>query len=142
MKEVNPTKEDLKLAVETLNDTERGRQTLRDLLAFITNGGDGLDIVNQCAVLLILRCQFGPYAGSTREEIKRAVGAPPQDHTKALVSVLHNYAGLLNMSDPDHEEYADSCADVVQSLWYGESEVRKLLESFPVPSDRKITRDI
>ncbi len=69
-----PTKKNLSDAVEVLKDTERGRQVLRDLLALIENGGDGLDIVNQDAVVTILRCQFGPFAGSTRDEIRRAVG--------------------------------------------------------------------
>jgi hypothetical protein len=64
---------DLAGAVDTLADTERGRQCLRDLYSLIINGGDGLDFVNQDAVITILQCQFGPYAGSTREEIKRAL---------------------------------------------------------------------
>lgn len=73
MKSKQLTREDLAQAVSALRDTERGRQALRDLLAFITNGGDGLDCVNQGAALTILACQFGPFAGSTREEIKRAL---------------------------------------------------------------------
>lgn len=73
MKNKKLTREDLAQAVNALRDTERGRKALRDLLAFIINGGDGLDCVNQEAVFTILNCQFGPFAGSTREEIKRAL---------------------------------------------------------------------
>lgn len=68
-----PTRTDLATAVSDLADTHRGRQALKDLLTFITNGGDGLDSMNQRAVLTVLACQFGPFAGSTREEIKQAL---------------------------------------------------------------------
>lgn len=68
------TKIHLKRAVDCLASSQRGREALRDILSFICNGGDGLDTINQSAVITILRCQFGPFAGSTREEISRVVG--------------------------------------------------------------------
>lgn len=77
-------KADLLHAVDTLGHTERGRQTLRDLLTFIGNGGDGLDTVNQAAVFTILACQFGPFAGSTREEIKRVVKPAPVEKAETF----------------------------------------------------------
>lgn len=74
MKTKEPTREYLTQSVNTLRGTERGRQALRDLLAFIVNGGDNLDIVNQSACFAIMHCQFGPFAGSTRDVIRFALG--------------------------------------------------------------------
>lgn len=73
----NPlTRGDLITATQILADTERGRQAMRDLFALIDNGGDSLDIMNQRAVSTLLACQFGPFAGSTREAIKAALKSP------------------------------------------------------------------
>lgn len=36
-----------------------------------------------------------------------------------LVEALRTLVACLNMSDEDHEDFTDSCADVVQELWQG-----------------------
>lgn len=77
MKTKQPTRADLSSAVQCLSQTERGRKALRDVLGLINNGASGLDFVGQNAVGVILACQFGPFAGSTREVIREALSGVP-----------------------------------------------------------------
>lgn len=48
----------LKKALLQLRKTERGTQALKDLSAFLQNGGAGLDMRNQDAVRAILKVTF------------------------------------------------------------------------------------
>ena len=38
-----------------------------------------------------------------------------------LIAVVRAYAAALDLSDSDHEDFADSCADVVDHLWMDQS---------------------
>lgn len=124
---------DLTRAVNTLADTQRGQQALRDLLAFIANGGNGLDRCNQSAVMTVLACQFGPFAGSTRDEIKSALarlgaiaGEPAQqtkDTAKAqpIVERLARVRAFVTDSkwtdcEAERDEYLSALDDASQSL--------------------------
>lgn len=49
------------------------------------------------------------------------IGAIPE-----LLDVLHEYCVALDMSDVDHESFADSGADVVECLWHTEAKARAL----------------
>ena len=46
--------EDLERAVVQLNRSEKGKQAMRDLLAFLENGGISLDAENQLHFLCLL----------------------------------------------------------------------------------------
>lgn len=58
------------------------------------------------------------------------------NHHAKLVAMLRHLGDALNMSDPDHADFADSGADVVELLWTKADEARELLAALdgtPVP---------
>ena len=56
-----------------LNRSDKGRQAMRDLLAFLENGGISLDGDNQQHVTCLLAGAWGNYAGTTLEALRSVV---------------------------------------------------------------------
>lgn len=51
-----------------------------------------------------------------------------EDREERLIAVLRAYVAAVNMSDDKHEDFTDSCADVVQEIWQGPTaDARRLL---------------
>ena len=69
--------EDLERAVVQLGRSEKGQQAMRDLLAFLENGGISLDTENQLHFLCLLSGAWGNYAGTALEALRCMVR--PQD---------------------------------------------------------------
>ena len=69
----NVSIEDLERAVTNLNRSDKGQQSMRDLLAFLENGGISLDGNNQLHVLSLLSGAWGNYAGTTLEALRSMV---------------------------------------------------------------------
>jgi hypothetical protein len=67
------TTTDLEAAAARLNRSEKGRQAMRDLLAFLDNGALTLDYDNQSAVLTLLTGAWGQYAGTARDVMREAL---------------------------------------------------------------------
>jgi hypothetical protein len=61
------TKEQLDKAGSQLSESEKGRQAMKDLLAFLDNGAIGLDEQNQAAIMALLDGAWGEYAGRLRK---------------------------------------------------------------------------
>lgn len=59
-------------AIDHLASSERGREALRRLLAWLDDGGIGLDAVNQTAVLMVLVSAWRK-PGSTRDLMRDAL---------------------------------------------------------------------
>lgn len=74
--------DDLEKAVEQLNRSDKGRTAMRDLLAFLENGGISLDGNNQHHVLCLLSGAWGNYAGTTLEALRSAV--TPEDEPESV----------------------------------------------------------
>ena len=70
--------EDLERAVVQLNRSEKGKQAMRDLLAFLENGGISLDAENQLHFLCLLSGAWGNYAGTALEAL-RCMVRPQED---------------------------------------------------------------
>ena len=66
--------EQLDKAGSNLAESEKGRQAMRDLLAFLDNGAIGLDEQNQAAVLALLDGAWGEYAGTSRSIMRDWLG--------------------------------------------------------------------
>ena len=75
----NVSVEDLERAVTNLGRSDKGRQALRDLLAFLENGGISLDGNNQLHVLYLLSGAWGSYSGTTLEALRAMVRPEPED---------------------------------------------------------------
>ena len=56
-------------AVDQLRISERGRIAMRDLLTFFNNGGLGLDINNQDAVVALITAAFNGKPGTVRDKL-------------------------------------------------------------------------
>jgi hypothetical protein len=52
----------------------------------------------------------------------RLIAAAPE-----LLEMLRHLCSALDMSDTDHEAFTDSCADVVEHLWFEAGAARALL---------------
>ncbi len=65
--------EDLERAVVQLGRSEKGQQAMRDLLAFLENGGISLDANNQLHVLCLLSGAWGNHAGTALEVLRSMV---------------------------------------------------------------------
>ncbi len=52
----------------------------------------------------------------------------------AMVNVIEAVAAVLDMSDPDHEAFADSAADCLAALLALEPEIRRILDAVVEPS--------
>jgi hypothetical protein len=50
------------------------------------------------------------------------------EDVRPLVDILQHLCEALDMSDPGHDDFADSGADVVQHLWLRAVEARSLLK--------------
>ena len=75
----NVSMEDLDGAVTNLSRSDKGQQAMRDLLAFLENGGISLDGNNQLHVLCLLSGAWGSYAGTTLEALRSMVRPEPED---------------------------------------------------------------
>jgi hypothetical protein len=64
------TKEQLDKAGSQLAESEKGRQAMKDLLAFLDNGAVGLDEQNQAAIMALLDGAWGEYAGTARDVMR------------------------------------------------------------------------
>jgi hypothetical protein len=64
------TMEQLDKAGSLLSESEKGRQAMRDLLAFLDNGAVGLDEQNQAAIMALLDGAWGEYAGTARDVMR------------------------------------------------------------------------
>ena len=64
------TMEQLDKAGSLLAESEKGRQAMRDLLAFLDNGAIGLNEQNQAAIMALLDGAWGEYAGSARDVMR------------------------------------------------------------------------
>ena len=64
------TIEQLDKAGAKLAESDKGKQAMRDLLAFLENGAIGLDDQNQAAVIAILDGAWGEYAGTARDVMR------------------------------------------------------------------------
>ena len=71
---------DLERAVVQLNRSDKGKQAMRDLLAFLENGGISLDAENQLHFVCLLSGAWGNYAGTALEALRcmvRPEAEPP-----------------------------------------------------------------
>ena len=75
----NVSIEDLERAVTNLSRSDKGRQAMRDLLAFLENAGISLDAENQRHVLCLLSGAWGSYAGTTFEALRSVVRPEPKE---------------------------------------------------------------
>ncbi len=66
----------LLLAIQTLAEHHTGREVLKDLLNLLQNKGRNLDFCNQDAFRTLVEAAFVNLAGSTVEEIKKALSKP------------------------------------------------------------------
>lgn len=57
--------------------------------------------------------------GQQAEANAHLIAAAPE-----LLAALEYVASVLNMTDPEHEDFADSGADTVQALCEGEAQIR------------------
>lgn len=73
----NVSIEDLERAVVQLGHSDKGQQAMRNLLAFLENGGTSLDANNQLHILCLLSGAWGNYAGTTLEALRCMV--KPED---------------------------------------------------------------
>ena len=80
----NVSVEDLKRAVSNLDRSDKGRQAMRDLLAFLENGGISLDGDNQLHVACLLAGAWGNYSGTTLEALRSVVRPEPQDESELV----------------------------------------------------------
>jgi hypothetical protein len=64
------TMEQLDKAGSLLAESEKGRQAMRDLLAFLDNGAIGLNEQNQAAIIALLDGAWGEYAGTARDVMR------------------------------------------------------------------------
>jgi len=64
------TMEQLDKAGSLLAESEKGRQAMRDLLAFLDNGAIGLNEQNQAAIMALLDGAWGEYAGTARDVMR------------------------------------------------------------------------
>lgn len=78
----NVSVENLERAVVQLNRSEKGKQAMCDLLAFLENGGISLDADNQLHVACLLAGAWGSHAGTTLEALRCMVN--PQDEPVAV----------------------------------------------------------
>ena len=78
----NVSVENLECAVVQLNRSDKGRMAMRDLLAFLENGGISLDADNQLHVACLLAGAWGSYAGTTLEALRCMVR--PQDDPRRV----------------------------------------------------------
>ncbi|MDB4798962.1 hypothetical protein OAH36_05145 [Verrucomicrobia bacterium] len=62
--------EQLDKAGSLLAESEKGRQAMRDLLAFLDNGAIGLNEQNQAAIMALLDGAWGEYAGTARDVMR------------------------------------------------------------------------
>ena len=74
--------EDLERAAMQLGRSDKGQQAMRDLLAFLENGGISLDGNNQLHVLCLLSGAWGNYSGTALEALRWMVN--PQDDSVAV----------------------------------------------------------
>ena len=61
---------DLEAAAAALNSTSRGQKAMRDLLAFLDNGGICLDSENRGHVITLLGSAWGDWAGTARDVMR------------------------------------------------------------------------
>lgn len=66
--------QDLFNAARNLARTERGRNAMTRLLAWLDDDGLGLDIVNKESVLTLLNGAFNQYPGTARDAMREALG--------------------------------------------------------------------
>jgi hypothetical protein len=52
---------------------------------------------------------------------------------KAMINVIEAVAAVLDMSDPEHEAFADSAADCLDALLALEPEIRRILNAVVGP---------
>ncbi len=78
----NVSVEDLERAVEQLVRSDKGKQAMCDLLAFLENGGISLDGNNQLHVLCLLSGAWGNCAGTALEALRGMVN--PQTEPVAV----------------------------------------------------------
>ena len=78
----NVSVENLERAVVQLNRSDKGKQAMRDLLAFLEYGGIRLDADNQLHVACLLSGAWGSYSGTTLEALRCMVN--PQDEPVAV----------------------------------------------------------
>ena len=64
------TMEQLDKAGSLLAESEKGRQAMRDLLAFLDIGAIGLNEQNQAAIIALLDGACGEYAGTSRDVMR------------------------------------------------------------------------
>lgn len=74
----NVSVENLERAVAQLGRSEKGQQAMRDLLAFLENGGISLDAENQLHVNRLLAGAWGEFAGTTLDLLREMV-RPQED---------------------------------------------------------------
>lgn len=74
----NVSVENLERAVVQLGRSEKGKQAMRDLLAFLENGGISLDADNQLHVACLLAGAWGNYSGTTLEALRCMVNPPDE----------------------------------------------------------------
>ncbi len=74
--------EELEQAVAQLSRSDKGQQAMRDLLAFLENGGISLDAINQRQILGLLSGAWGSHAGTALELLRDAVS--PEEESASV----------------------------------------------------------
>ena len=68
------TVEDLEHAADSLCRSARGRESLKDLLAFLDKGGLSLDEDNRCHIITLLCGAWGEFPGTARDVMRAKLG--------------------------------------------------------------------
>lgn len=71
---LNLTREKMRAAAQHLATSDRGRDALRHVLAWLEKSGLSLDHQNQECVIVLLEGAWGAYSGTVREVMHEALG--------------------------------------------------------------------
>ena len=68
-----------------------------------------------------------------RSLTEAAANTRAMGEASAMAKVIEAVAAVLDMSDPDHESFADSAADCLDALLAHEQEIRRILTALAGP---------
>ena len=142
---MDPSLEDLRYAVEYLTRTERGRNALKRLLAWLDDDGLGMDAYNQRAAMTVLESAWGPWSGTARDLMREeAIPSTPNEavadeKTRELRIAVHQLEKVFY--DPKEKK---QLSDLRPAFWHalGSVVLSAALVDSPESDAVEITRAI